>query len=208
MFRLTSALVLAGTALLASACSGAAACPAGLVCGRASWLPPQNSASPDGVVVVAQASEVGGAGSSGRAVDSETLPVGVRPVLVRFDLSPLVGRGVVDRAILSLAPHASWRPTGQATHLVVHTIVGAWSAVSGAGASPAEFGPYPAADVTLPGRTRVPIRLDVTEAVRAWQYGTARFEGLAIASYGAPVVFAGMGAGSDVDRPRLEVMLR
>jgi hypothetical protein len=141
-------------------------------------------------------------------VDSDALAVGGRPVLVRFDLSPIAGRGFIERAVLSLAPHASWRPTGEPAHLVVHAIIGDWSAVPGPGAAAAELGPYPAADATLPGRTRVPIRLDVTEAVRAWQYGTARFEGLALASYGAPVVFAGMGSGTDVDRPRLEVSLR
>lgn len=186
-------------------CGSTLACPRGLACGTASWLP-VNGAGIEGQFVVSPVLRVAG-GSVLPGTEPEQLRVGPRPVLLRFDLSELAGRSV-ERAVISLVPHPSWRPLEQPVRLYLHTIVGPWPGGSADTVDVPALAPDPVAQVFLPGNVRAPVRLDVTTALRAWQAGTMPFEGFAVSSDGPVVVLTGPAAYAQGDRPRLEVVVR
>jgi hypothetical protein len=146
--------------------------------------------------------------AGGRAVAplSEELSITAEPVYLRFDLSEVRSQSV-ERAVLVLSPHLAWRPTGRPVSLVVRAVETRWDA-----RSLSDRGPVLALDraarAVLPNRARTPVRLDVTNVVRAWQLGTAPAAGLSLSTDGALVAFAGLGAADRTDRPRLEVVLR
>src|SRR5687767_13888306 len=110
----------AALALCAAACAPAAPCPPGRPCGAAVWSPPSGVAAADGVMVVAPATD---ASERAPGVQPEQLRLGGRPVLVRFDLARVAGRGRVQRAVLSLAPHDAWRPGGGPVTLVARAVL-------------------------------------------------------------------------------------
>ena len=192
-----SALVVVPVFAAMTGCASTTACPSDRVCGNSTWYTASGGQSIEGRVVVAPLTGVSGGGSDG----AEAITLGARPVFLRFDL-----RGIdenVERAVLTLAPSPSWHPSG-ATRIVARGLSSDWNTLS----SGAGLRPDPAGDVTLPGRSRTPVRIDVTEAVRAWRNGASDFTGVALTAEGAPVSFAGLGIETVASRPRLEVVLR
>lgn len=192
-------------ALSTTACAAAPACPPDRVCGTSSWIPASGAAGVEGPMVIASASEIAGAAPPGAF--AERVPLGNRPVLIRFDLAAIEGREV-ERATLSIVPHPGWHPAGRPLRLYARAVTGGWAPEAPEGASAAYLDPDPIADAVLPGRTRAPLRLDVTAALRAWQAGVAGFDGLALSTTGEGVVIQGPAALAPSDRPRLEVVLR
>jgi hypothetical protein len=204
MFRPSSVLAAVLAALGLAGCAAGRACPRDRTCGTAAWVNPSGAAPLDGPLYVAVASQIAGA-TAVPGVERERVPVGRRPVLLRFDVAALQGR-TIERAVLALSPHPSWRPGGRPVQLFAHAITGRWP--RGGIESGASLGADPVAEAVLPGRTRTPLRLDVTRALQAWQTGVAPFEGLALSSDGEEVVLVGTAATEPGDRPRLEVVLR
>jgi hypothetical protein len=202
-----SAAFAAGLLALAHACVTGSPCPRDRVCGGGTWIP-AGGAMAEGSMVLAPVSDA--AGPSTGYASSEHLPVGGRPVLLRFDLSGLDGRGTIERAMLLLSPHPAWRPNGLPVRIFARAIISPWSAYSVAQDGPPILDSVPTAEIALPGDTRTPVRMDVTNALRAWQSGSVAFQGLALSSDDATssVVFAGLGTYDDASRPRLEVVLR
>lgn len=196
---LTLALLVAA----ATGCGAATNCRVGRPCGDARWL--DEGAVVDGRRVIAEAVASASPGVSARESGGDAMRVSSRPVFVRFDLSSLAGVAGVERAVLSLTPHASWRTDDRVARLVVRGVASAWTVDDvAAGASPAMRDDV--AFATLASGVRAPLRVDVTAIVRAWSASNPS-EGLALELEGPEVVFAGAGA-SLASRPRLEVVVR
>jgi hypothetical protein len=192
---------LAALASCVAACVSGPACPTDRVCGNSTWYVTANGAPIEGRVVVAPLTAVGGASSDG----TEAVTVGARPVYLRFDLRDLP-EGTIERAVISLAPHPSWHPSGP-SRIVARGIASEWTPAGIANASPA-LQPDVAGEIVVPGRTRTPVRIDVTSALRGIADGSGSFDGIALVADGAPVAFAGLAIDSVVARPRLEVVVR
>ncbi len=62
--------------------------------------------------------------------------------------------------------------------------------------------------MTLPAGVRAPLRVDVTSIVQAWRSRISPDEGIALEVDGGDAVFAGVGAATLANRPRLEVVVR
>src|SRR6266545_5559543 len=98
--------LLASTALALWGCAEGAACPRDRVCGATTWLAASGGNAVEGRMVIVLATESAQNPRSGvgdTQAQSEDLPVGTHPVLLRFDLSTLDGSGPVERAVLALA---------------------------------------------------------------------------------------------------------
>lgn len=190
------------TALLLAACAHAP-CPVGRTCGDARWL--DGSGSQDDRSVRARAVALA---VPGLAVDlgaTDALPVSPRRAFVRFEAGALAG-WELTRAVLTLSPHPSWRPSSGATRLVVRDLRAAWTARSVAEGAPPEAGDG-AVTVTLPAGVRGPVRVDVTSLLRDG-LADASERGIALETDRGEAVFMG-GAAPELDaRPHLEVVLR
>ncbi len=198
-------IVAAGIAL--GGC-GASACPTGAACGTASWLRQTSSAIGDGRFVRARAVSIV-RGSGGEDVsNNDSLAVGETPVYLRFDLRAVRMDATIDRAVLSLTPHPSWRPTSRVARISVWDVSSRWTAESLAVASTPDLGAAPVTQVTLSAVHALPLRLDVTTAVRAWRMRSAGTAALAMTVDGAAPVFAGGGVNDPSVRPVLEVVTR
>ncbi len=183
------------------ACAHGDACPARRTCDARRG---GDTTAVDGRSAIALASDSARAGE-GDAGDA--LPVGARRTFVRFDLAPLAQATSVERAVLSLAPHPAWRSSATPLHLTVRRVEGAWRVDDvGAGREPAVAEVL--GEATLAAGVRSPVRVDVTEAVRAWLAGDASAQGLALEIDGGAAVFAGAGAATTGLRPRIEMVLR
>ena len=188
----------ASVAGLASCAGGGAACPPDRACGVSSWYVNAAGGGVEGRVVVAPLTGVAGAGSDG----SEALAIGQQPVLLRFDLRG-IGEGSIERAVISLAPHATWRPSGS-TRIIVRGVASEWTTGSTLPALESDV----AGEAVLPGRTRMPVRIDVTRAMHASLDGEYTVEAIALSAEGSPVTFTGLGSDVIASRPRLEVVMR
>jgi hypothetical protein len=129
-----------------------------------------------------------------RPPGAEDLPVGEHPVLLKFDLSAVPDEAGVERALLSLTPHPAWRVGGHAVRLFARGV--------------RSLDPDPATEVTLPAQARAPVRLDLTSVLRASKSGQRHMSGIALSTDGGDVVFQGLGAATEAERPHLEVVLR
>lgn len=188
---------------LALGCASSAQCVAGRTCGDARWL--DDLALVEGAQVLAP---VVTAAIAGRARGrDEALPVASRRAYLRFDLSGLASAAGVERAVLSLAPHPSWRTSERAVRIVVRGVGSPWTAAAvAAGESPAATDDM--AWVRVPDGVRAPVRVDVTAIVRSWVARTASAEGVSVECEGAEAVFVGGGSAQVAARPRLEVVVR
>ena len=188
---------------LALGCASAAECVAWRTCGDARWL--DDLALVDGAQVLAPAVTAAFAGQApGRG---EALPVSSRRAYVRFDLSGLAAAAGVERAVLSLAPHPSWRTGDRAARIVVRGVGSPWTPAGvAAGEGPAATDEVSV--VRVPGGVRAPVRVDVTAIVRAWVARASSAEGVSIECDGAEAVFVGVGSAQVAARPRLEVVVR
>lgn len=200
--QLTLALL---TGASAAGCGVASACAAGRACGDARWF--DDSAIVDGRRVVSEAVVAASPGVAASEARGDAMRVSSRPVFVRFDLAPLSGVSVVERAVLSLSPHPAWRPGARPSRLFVRGVVAPWTTAGVAAGEAPATGEEPSS-ATLPAGVRAPLRVDVTAIVRAWSARTASTEGLALELDGGEAIFAGVGAASHGARPRLEVVVR
>lgn len=148
-------------------------------------------------------------GIGGSEAPTDRIAVRRSPVFLYFDTQGLRPGATIERAVLSLSPHPSWRPHLARVALYAFGVEGAFTASSlGAGLVP-DLASSPAGFADLPARARVPVRLEVTSIVRAWQSGLAPRGGLALRSNDDdPVVLQGADAGELASRPRLEVVVR
>lgn len=190
---------------LAHGCGASSQCLAGRTCGDARWL--AEGSVIDGRRVVAQAVSSASVGSPAGNSRSDAMRVSSNPVFLRFDLSALGDATVIDRAVLALSPHPAWRASSRGSRLVARSIASAWTVARVASADAPTTGET-STEVTLPAGVRGPLRVDVTSIVQAWRARTSPEEGLALEVDGGDAVFAGVGAATLADRPRLEVVVR
>jgi hypothetical protein len=174
------------------------------VCGATAWINASGVPQTEGRMVVEPAVRAASALPPG----AEDFAVGSRPALLGFDLRRIAGGGDIDRAVLFLAPSRSWRTGTGPIRLFARAVTSPWTASSIAANGPPAMSPDPTATVQLPGSARVPVRIDVTAAVRAWVDGASRLDGIAVSTDGAALAFMGPLAESTADRPRLEVVFR
>jgi hypothetical protein len=180
-------------------------CPAGSRCGTASWLSDANDPVVEGIFRAYRAVEARDP-SLGPGADPESLSVRDRPILLRFDVSEITARGWrVERATLLLAPHARWATLPRSVRLAVHPVTASGSSVSGEEPAPAAD---PCAVATIPLAMRGPVRVDVTDAARAWTSGAVVAGALALSADADGLVLEGASAVDPLSRPRLEVVLR
>jgi hypothetical protein len=147
--RSSAWLLFAAMTAIAS-CVSAPRCPTDRVCGNATWYTPVNGQTLEGRVVVAPLNSVAGGATDG----SEALTLGSRPVFLRFDLRNL-GEGTIESAVVSLAPHPSWHPSG-ITRVIARGVTSGWSEATVRNSMPV-MQPDVAGEVVLPGRTRIPV---------------------------------------------------
>lgn len=203
--RPACALAAALVAITGAGCVARPPCTRERTCGAALWAPQGSPPRAEGAFVLAHAWQAAGNGTD--LGDMEDLAVRREPVFLHFDLSAIAGRGPVERAVLALAPHPSWRPGRENVLLLARALSGRWTPQSVANTPPVLSGD-PVAQALLPAGMRAPVRLDITALVRAWQSGAWPADGLALTAEGGEPVFAGVGAIPASLRPRIEVELQ
>ncbi len=159
----------------------------------------------EGTSVVLSADE-GRDPALGAEANPEALALRRRPVFLRFDLRPLRARGTaIERATLLLAPHPDWQTSAGSVRVAVHALATIPPRASG---DAPDLAPDPAALATIPRDLRVPVRVDVTSALRAWWDGSLPPGGLAVSADVEGLVVHGASAVDRSSRPRLEVVVR
>jgi hypothetical protein len=199
------ALVVACIAACASAGSCARSCPSGAFCGVATWVARGDEPIVEGTSVVLLADE-GRDLALGADANPEALALRRRPVFLRFDLAPLRSRGsAIERATLLLAPHPDWSTSAGSVRIAVHALASIPPRASG---DAPDLAPDPSALATIPRELRVPVRVDVTSALRSWWDGSLPPGGLAVSADVEGLVVHGASAIERSSRPRLEVVVR
>lgn len=190
--------------LLALSCASRPPCPAGRVCGGATWYSPEPSANDR--LVVLRALDVGVPDEP--AGMREAIPLRHGSAFVRFDVAAVPRGARVARAMLTLSAHPSWSPSPEAARLRVRPVADGWTSESVARGSLPATRDTAGVELTLPAGQRASLRVDVTEAVRAWVEGGASDEGLALECDDRGAAFSGAGELTASRRPRIEVELR
>lgn len=198
-----------GLALASALATGCVArrCPPNGVCGEPVFSADRGGFGVDGRGFRLPLTFARGVGGAEPPTDRVSVRRG--PTLLHFDFPSIDRQTVIEHATLSLMPHVAWRPRPSRVAVYAFGVLTPFTVGALASGHAPELASAPAGFVDLPANARVPVRVDVTGAVRAWLAGTGVSGGLALtANTDDPLVFQGPDASDARLRPRLEVVLR